>query len=108
VTVGSRGGGDPPIACNLEPSARPRQLADWQRVLGDVVARTRTSDGRLRVEFGAHIDPADLARLTAAEQRCCAFFSFNITIDARGVALEVGAPDGADEVVASLFGQPGD
>jgi len=33
-----------------------------------------------------------------------AFFSFAVTVDQRGVGLEVRAPDGADEIVTSLFG----
>jgi hypothetical protein len=45
----------------------------------------------------------ELARLVAAEQHCCAFISFAITVDQRGVALEVRAPDGADRIVTTLF-----
>ena len=36
----------------------------------------------------------DPARLVAAEQACCPFFSFALTVDARGVGLEVSAPGG--------------
>ena len=32
--------------------------------------------------------------------------SFAITVDQRGVALEVSAPDGAHDLVAALLGQP--
>jgi hypothetical protein len=46
----------------------------------------------------------ELARLVAAEQACCAFLSFRITVDQRGVGLEVRAPAGADEIVTALFG----
>ncbi len=52
------------------------------------------------------MDLPELARLVAAEQRCCAFFAFAITVDARGMALEVRAPEGAGAVIASLFGPP--
>jgi hypothetical protein len=45
-----------------------------------------------------------VARLTAAEQACCRFFTFAITVDERGIGLEVRAPDGAEDLVASLFG----
>jgi hypothetical protein len=44
------------------------------------------------------------ARLAAAEQACCAFFAFAITIDQRGIALEVRAPAAAEEAVTAVFG----
>jgi hypothetical protein len=40
----------------------------------------------------------------AAEQDCCQFFEFAITVDRRGVALEVRAAAEAQPIVESLFG----
>ena len=40
----------------------------------------------------------------AAEQECCMFFRFAITVDTRGVALEVTAPVAPIDQVCSLFG----
>jgi MerR family transcriptional regulator, copper efflux regulator len=97
---------DPPIACTLEPAAMPDRLVDWQTVLDHARSRSPASDGTLRVELDDATDVGELARLVAAEQRCCAFFSFAITVDHRGIALQVGAPAGAEEIVAALFGQP--
>lgn len=97
---------DPPVACTLPPGDVTDRLADWQAVLEHVRARTRLVDGSLRVELDEQIALDELTRLVAAEQRCCEFFAFSITIDARGIALEVRAPDGATEIVASLFGRP--
>lgn len=96
----------PPIACILDASAMPDRLAHWNAIFCHVRSRTTTPAGALRIEFDSVLDLADLARLVAAEQHCCAFFSFAVTVDARGVGLEVGAPNGAEEMVASLFGQP--
>ena len=59
-----------------------------------------------RIAFDAALPLDGLARLAAAEQRCCAFFSFAITLDHHGAALEVRAPDGAGDMVAALFGSP--
>jgi hypothetical protein len=42
----------------------------------------------------------------AAEQSCCSFFSFALTVDDRGVALEVRAPQDAAELVTAVFGAP--
>jgi hypothetical protein len=60
----------------------------------------------LRIRFDADVSPQQLARLVHAEQACCAFYSFAITIDSRGLALEVRAPDGATDIMFSLFGLP--
>ena len=95
----------PPIACTLQPGAMPDRVADWHAVLSSARERSTTADGRLRVEFGRDVDIAELARLIAAEQQCCAFFSFALTIDQRGIALEVGAPEAATEVVDKVFGK---
>lgn len=44
--------------------------------------------------------------MAAAEQDCCRFFAFSVTVDSRGLALEVRAPADADDVVTTLFGRP--
>ena len=93
-----------PIACTLEPSTMPQRLAEWTAVLGHAQTRVATADGGLRIELDDGVDLADLARLIAAEQHCCAFFSFALTVDQRGQALEVRAPESAGDIVAELFG----
>jgi hypothetical protein len=97
---------DPAIACTLAPDAMPDRLADWRALLDRARARIPMSDGGLRVELGADVSIEALARLVAAEQGCCAFFSFAITVDSRGTALEVRAPEDASEIVTALFGAP--
>jgi MerR family transcriptional regulator, copper efflux regulator len=97
---------EPVIACTLEPDAMPDRLMNWHDLLAHARQRTTGSDGALRVEFDDALRLDELTQLVTAEQRCCAFFSFAITIDARGVALEVRAPDRATDIVAALFGQP--
>ena len=56
--------------------------------------------------FGDDVDVVELTRLMHAEQGCCRFFGFALTIDADGVGLEVRAPADAQDVVTSLFGAP--
>lgn len=97
--------GHQPIACTLETAALPSRLTDWQAVLDHATARTAI-DGGVRVQFTTELDVGELARLAQAEQRCCAFFTFAITIDQRGTGLEVTAPDDAAGIVAELFGLP--
>ena len=94
---------DAPIACTLDSAARPQRLTDWQRALARVTARERVNGG-LRLSFGADVEVAEIAQLAQAEHGCCSFFAFAITVDARGIALEVRAPDDAAELVDSLFG----
>jgi MerR family copper efflux transcriptional regulator len=96
---------DVDIACTLAPQSMKGRLADWQEVLGHVVSRERT-DGGVRATFASGAPLSQLIQLTAAEQDCCQFFNFAITVDSRGVALEVSAPTAALPVLHSLFGAP--
>ena len=84
---------------------RAALLAGKAGLLSGVTGRTAI-DGGLRLEFGPGTDAGELARLAAAEQGCCRFFSFAVVIDGRGLALEVSAPGEAADVVTALFGAP--
>jgi DNA-binding transcriptional MerR regulator len=92
-----------PIACDLSTAAMPGRLKDWQNLLTHVELR-ESIDGGVRVTFDSTAPLDELMCLTTAEQDCCQFFNFAITIDRRGVALEVRAPDDALPVVTALFG----
>ena len=81
------------------------RLDEWQRLLENVEHRESIDDG-LRATFRSATPLSELIRLAAAEQDCCQFFTFAITIDSRGLALEVRAPCEALPVLHSLFGQP--
>jgi hypothetical protein len=94
---------EPAIACTLAPADAEARVDEWAAVLGHVLTRTPIAGGR-RLEFDGTIDPGELATLVVAEQRCCAFFSFAITADARGLGLEVSAPAAAADLVTAVFG----
>jgi DNA-binding transcriptional MerR regulator len=96
--------GRPEIACTLDASAMPGRVDDWRALLARASARESLPDGGLRIGFDDRVAIDEIARLAAAEQGCCAFFSFAITVDAQGTALEVRAPEGAADVVSALFG----
>ena len=101
-----RGAGTPertPIACTLDPDAIGDRLDEWRAVLAGATDRTRTADGA-HVVFDRTIDISALARLVAAEQSCCAFFTFAIEVSADAVTLDVRAPAGAEAMVDALFG----
>ncbi|HEY7626376.1 MAG TPA: MerR family transcriptional regulator [Ilumatobacteraceae bacterium] len=106
VTLGSKPvdiDGTPPIACTLGAESFGDRLDEWRRLLTHVVQREPVERG-MRATFAASAPLDDLLRLAVAEQDCCRFFDFAITIDDRGIALEVRAPDEALPVVQSLFG----
>lgn len=94
-----------PIACTLAPTVMPGRFDEWEAVLAHVTARESIAGG-IRATLGPAAPLADVIHLTAAEQECCRFFEFAVTVDRRGVALEVRAPDEALPVVHSLFGVP--
>jgi small multidrug resistance family-3 protein len=79
------------------------RTADWQSLLAHV-ERREPIDGGVRSVLAPSVPIGDLMRLVTAEQDCCQFFRFAITVDTRGVALEVRAPDDALEIVESMFG----
>lgn len=102
-----------PIACTLGAGEMSTRVDEWNAVLGDgtdlrrgVTARRALDDGGLRLEFGPDADVTEIARLAAAEQGCCAFFTFALVIDGGGIALEVHAPVDGRPVLAALFGGP--
>jgi DNA-binding transcriptional MerR regulator len=97
---------DPEIACTLPADAVDDRLADWRRLLGFVVAHEPV-DGGIRLALDACVPGDELLRLTTAEQSCCAFFAFAITVDGRGLALEVRAPDAGADLVAAMFASAG-
>jgi hypothetical protein len=96
----------PPIACSLTVSDGQERIADWQAVLALVESRRAIERG-VRLEFGPAVPTSDVARLAAAEYACCPFFGFAVTVDRRGMALEVTAPPHGQTLLASVFGVAG-
>jgi DNA-binding transcriptional MerR regulator len=94
---------EPDIACTLSAGSMQGRIGDWQSLLHHVVRR-EPIDGGVRCTFDTSAPTGELIRLVAAEQDCCQFFRFAITVDGRGVALEVRAPNDARAIVESLFG----
>lgn len=105
LTTKPTAAGEPAIACTLSAGSMKSRLADWQSLLAHVERRERI-DGGVRSVFTSSLPIDYLMRLVAAEQDCCQFFRFAITVDNRGVALEVRAPEDALEIVESMFGTP--
>jgi MerR family transcriptional regulator, copper efflux regulator len=98
-------GDDAPIACTLGLGSLRGRVEDWQALL-DHVEHRQPLDRGVRAVFRPTVPLDDLVRLTAAEQDCCQFLSFAITVDTRGIGLEITAPADAFDIVHSLFGVP--
>ena len=97
--------GEPAIACTLSAGSMKGRLADWQALLAHVERREPIDEG-VRSLFATSVPMSDLIGLVAAEQDCCQFLRFSITVDIRGIALEVRAPHDALPMVESMFGAP--
>lgn len=93
------------IACTLPAEAMPGRLDDWDRLLDHVETRSAI-DGGVRLDLRPGVPVDELVRLATAEHACCRFFSFAITVDERGVGLEVRAAGHGMPVVHALFGVP--
>lgn len=97
------GSDTPEIACALHPGSVAERVEDWNRLLAAANGRTAIPGG-VRVVFDRDIDAGALASLAAAEQTCCSFFRFAITIGSDEVALAVTGPHHAQPVIAAVFG----
>ena len=91
-----------PVACTLDAAEMPGRLQEWRDLVTHVVDRVAIEGGtRLQLDTTTPLD--QLALLVGAEQGCCGFFAFAITVDSRGAALEVRAPAEGQAMVDSLF-----
>jgi DNA-binding transcriptional MerR regulator len=97
------GSTSPEIACSLQPESVGERIRDWDRVLESACGRASTPGG-VRVVFDRDVDVAALAQLAAAEQDCCSFFQFDISIGTDGITLDVTGPADSQQVIAAVFG----
>jgi DNA-binding transcriptional MerR regulator len=100
----------PALACDLAADGGDvhDRISVWQQVLARVQRRDPVSDTDVGVALRFPLDAdlaAILARLVAAEYRCCAFGSYTIAIDHTGLRLEVRMPTEAAGQLAAVFGR---
>jgi DNA-binding transcriptional MerR regulator len=101
-----------PIVCSLTPGHASDRIDDWRDLLGLQVGTPR----RRRTETTADVavtfapNPAVAARvaaLAAAEQTCCAFIDFDLTIERAGITLTATTTAEAGAVLDALLGTGG-
>ncbi|MEU8615897.1 hypothetical protein AB0C29_48735, partial [Actinoplanes sp. NPDC048791] len=99
------------LACDLvaDGGDAHQRIGVWQQALARVEGRDRlpdTPDG-VALRFPFDVDLAGtLARLAAAEYRCCSFGSYTLVVDGTGLRLEVRMPGEAAGMLAAVVGLP--
>lgn len=97
-----RGTVDPvPVACSLGADRYETRMRDWHAML-DGAHREALPDGGIRVRLPI-ARAGQLAGLVVAEQQCCPFYTFRLTLAGDHVELDAHAPDGSEALVAGLF-----
>ena len=94
-----------PIGCSLDAVDVQARIDDWRAV--SIGATREPITGGVRLLFGPGAPLGEISRLAVAEHACCPFFAFTITVDGRGVALEVTAPADGRSVLDAVFGVEG-
>ncbi len=92
----------PPVGCTLDAAQLPGRIQEWRQLLTHVDGRVDI-DGGVRLQLDSAVPLDQLALLVRAEQGCCSFFAFAVTVDSRGVALEVRAPAEGLSLIDSLL-----
>jgi hypothetical protein len=103
--------GDDPLACDLVADGGDAvdRIGVWQQVFTHVLGRDPLADTETGVALRFPLDAdlaATLARLSAAEYRCCSFGSYTLVIDHAGLRLEIRMPDAAAGMLAAVIGLP--
>ncbi|WP_110473013.1 MerR family transcriptional regulator [Williamsia limnetica] len=103
---------DPPaIACSLDREELGERTMQWQQILTHARSRTDLEDTETGVGVQLTFDNdavmvSQLAYLIAAEQQCCSFYAFTLTVADGTVVVQVRAPRDAAPLLGELFGQP--
>jgi DNA-binding transcriptional MerR regulator len=90
------------IICTLAEADLPERADQWRALL-DRATRREPIDGGWRIRLPGQA-AGQAAELAAAEQGCCAFFSFTLHVTSAETLLEVRAPAEAAQLVTALFG----
>jgi hypothetical protein len=92
-----------PIACSLgaaDLAERLNQISDLGR---DALVDARRDGARAELRFAARPGVRErVAAIAAAEARCCAYLDLRVGDGAGAVVLQIGAPAGAEPVLAEL------
>ena len=93
-----------PIACTLPAAVLKERLAWIRWVTAESLLEYKLDGTTLRLTYH-HQAEADLRRIVAQEQKCCAFLRFDLSQAGATVQLTIEAPDGLDADARWLFDQ---
>ena len=92
-----------PLACTLGPADGLTRVARWRRLARLAAPEAVATPGRLEVRYRPVEGVAEeLRELAAAEQDCCAFVTWGVTVDEGVPTLHVDAPENRPEAVLPL------
>lgn len=92
-----------PIACSLTAAELPVRLAHIEALGRDALLAAHVTGTRAELRFSAAPEVRErVERFAAAERRCCAFLSLQVTGSPDAVLLTVDAPPDAAGVLAEL------
>ncbi|ORM37242.1 MerR family transcriptional regulator [Williamsia sp. 1135] len=110
--VGGADADSPAIACSLGREELGERTMQWQQILTRARHRTELEDTESGVGVQLTFDNdavlvSQLAYLIVAEQQCCSFYTFTMTVaGGEVVVVQVRAPREAAPLLGELFGQP--
>lgn len=98
-----------PQACTLPTAEQPLRLAEFDEFFAsEVRSAERLDPHRVRLELTpAAAVAARAADLMVRESRCCAFFTFTLSVAGGRVLLDVAVPAGQTGVVDALAARAG-
>lgn len=91
---------DTPIACSLGATDLSTRLAEMTQ-LGQDALLSADRDNTLTFRADSQTR-SRLEAIVAGEADCCPFLELSLREDRGALVLEIGAPDGAEPVVADL------
>lgn len=92
-----------PIVCMLDSVGLKDRFAWIADVNGRALKSARRDGLRLELDYASSAI-ADVRRMMAQEQECCAFLSFDLTEHRKTLKLTITAPETARAVAEMLFG----
>jgi DNA-binding transcriptional MerR regulator len=95
---------DAAIVCTLDPGETDRRVADWRATAASAEA-VEPIEGGMRLRFPPDADLGPVVALVTAEQDCCRFLSFTITIGTT-TTLDIVGPADTVPVIQSLVAAP--
>jgi hypothetical protein len=92
-----------PDACSLPVADQPGRVGEWDLLFQKAVREIETVPGGVRFELDpSRVKVAAVEDLADRESRCCAFFTFRVSVASDALALSVDADPEHAEVVEAL------